>query len=200
MWQKNFSYFSQNLRNLGNCRMESRVSGLGRVGWPKWSGWWPPSNRRACTTRGRLSSCSLQSWSVAGAIAATMNKEKLMKMASAVRTGGKGSVRRWFTFAAFLCRSLFVFPPPNHLLAFTRCCFSSILGCRVIPVRGNEKLGFSLMSSWFAAAFLVLFSECTAGVLPLSFAFCLLGFGSVYHVLGFRAFFFLGFYDGFGFM
>jgi hypothetical protein len=74
--------------------MESRVKGLGRVGWPKWSGWSPPPNRRACTTRGRLSSCSLQSWSVAGAIAATMNKEKLMKMATAVRTGGKGSVRR----------------------------------------------------------------------------------------------------------
>jgi len=68
--------------------------GPGRVGWPKWSGWWPPPNRRACTTPGRLSSCSLQSWSVAVAIAATMNKEKLMKMASAVRTGGKGSVRR----------------------------------------------------------------------------------------------------------
>ncbi len=74
----------------------------------------------------------------------------------------------------------------------------------MISVRGNEKLGFSLISSWFAAAFLVLFSECIAGVLPLSFAFCLLGFGSVYHVLGFRAFFFsfffLGFYDCFGFI
>ncbi len=63
----------------------------------------------------------------------------------------------------------------------------------MISVRGNEKLGFPLISSWFAAAFLV-FSECTAGVLPLSFAFCLLGFGSVYHVLGFRASsFFFGF-------
>jgi hypothetical protein len=30
------------------------------------------------------------------AIAANMNKEKLMKMASAVRTGGKGSVRRYY--------------------------------------------------------------------------------------------------------
>jgi hypothetical protein len=29
------------------------------------------------------------------AIAANMNKEKLTKMASAVRTGGKGSVRRY---------------------------------------------------------------------------------------------------------
>jgi hypothetical protein len=35
-----------------------------------------------------LTSSSLQSWSVAGAIAATMNKEKLMTVASAVRTGG----------------------------------------------------------------------------------------------------------------
>ncbi len=40
---------------------------------------------------------------------ATMNKEKLMKMASAVRTGGKGSVRRYvvlvylFSSSAVLC-------------------------------------------------------------------------------------------------
>jgi len=115
--------------------------------------------------------------------------------ALAERAALEGDLRSQPLFAVL---ALFFLTPP--LPTFTCCCFGTILGFRVISVRGNEKLGFPLISSWFAAAFLV-FSECTAGVLPLSFAFCLLGFGSVYHVLGFRAsFFFLGFYDGFGFM
>jgi hypothetical protein len=50
------------------------------------------------------------------AIAATMNKEKLMKMASAVRTGGKGSVRRYVASGSlhFVC----FFLPRFLLLCF----------------------------------------------------------------------------------
>jgi hypothetical protein len=80
------------------------------------------------------------------------------------RAALEGDLRSLPLFAVL---SLFFFPPIAP--TFTCCCFSSILGFRVISVRGNEKLGFSLISSWFAAAFLILFSECTAGVLPLLF-------------------------------
>jgi hypothetical protein len=92
--------------------------------------------------------------------------------ALAERAALEGDLRSLPLFAVI---ALFFLPPT--LPTFTCCCFSSILGFRVISVRGNEKLGFSLINSWFAAAFLVLFSECTVGVLPSSFAFCL--FGSV---------------------
>jgi hypothetical protein len=65
----------------------------------------------------RLSPATLLSFSVRAFFScasntpslATMNKEKLMKMASAVRTGGKGSVRRYvvlvslFSSSAVLC-------------------------------------------------------------------------------------------------
>jgi hypothetical protein len=50
-----------------------------------------------------------------------MNKEKLMKMASAVRTGGKGSVRRYVASGSFL--SAFFFASLSAaVFSFAGCC------------------------------------------------------------------------------
>ncbi len=61
----------------------------------------------------RLSPATLLSFSVRAFVScasntpslATMNKEKLMKMASAVRTGGKGSVRRYVVLVSLFSSS-----------------------------------------------------------------------------------------------
>ncbi len=78
----------------------------------------------------------------------TIPKEKLMKMASVVGTGGKVSVRH--SLPLFVVLAFFYFFPPP-LPTLTCCCFNSILRFIVISVPAMRSLAFLC----FATTFLV---------------------------------------------